>query len=804
MLWVMLLVVLMLVAVPIGSAAWKRGQHKRASADRARPPVQQAKRNAVASRTVPYTRGAGARDGSPRSKASGRPAGPGKRAGFEMRWFGEGETLKVHGFKLRSPGVYASSGTSNGTGRQGWATDPSEILLDAPVRNPATRRGFSGTDGDDEVGYWPWYSRIDPFHRHAYLSWLASERSLLPPLDGLLFLYFYGIERRLLVDGADRSWALREVVRLRRLDAPRVGTREGRSFRGYSAGLLWFELARTPEQFDPAGFERVVSLTERWMPELLTAPLAWLASTGSRLPTSLARAIAEADPASQRSVVTKRVPEEFTELFEGRYLDTFGGEGLELRISKRDTWHTYRPASGGLQEVRVRVPNPMGIRSQFKKLPEVWNSCIADLRKLSRVSLSMGSGDLTVAAWEAMPAELRADVDHPLADEVTSLLAGHAVDEDGSDVESGAEPPASATRVLAGQLAALVGIERRPRLTAAQSRRIADTLEKTGYGLVPDARITPIRYRWDEPLAVVPGLDDDGVESSRYNAAACVLRLGLSIAQADGQADSAELRVLTDHIDAVFDLPPEEQRRLAALRDLLLETGSDIRPIARKIQSMLPADARGKVGRLLVVIAAATNGIDRAERAALRKAYRALGLEADDLEQAIAEIAPEVGGGEIAVSPARANPRAGEPIQHPAGAHEFRLNHATISTIMSETREVSLLLAEAMGAADAEAAGIEQDDEPHRDDLSEVQPVSADARNDAADGPEGRYAPLYAALIARERWPRDQADAIARSLGLMLNAGVEEINDWAFEALGSPMIEDTGDELQVDRGLLQR
>lgn len=705
---------------------------------------------------------------------------------FDIRWFGKDEELKVADFVLKGPCVYASSGSMHGR-----RADPSEILIGAPVT--------SVSDQSHDLGYWPWYSGLSPGQRKYYLSWLASGRASLPISDGYLFLYYYGIERRMLVDKADRAWGLQEVVRLRKLDQPRIGTSAGRSFRTYSTGLLWFEIARTPSLFDEKSFDRVMRLTERWTPELMTAPLAWLASKERALPPTMARHIAASDPTAQRSVVTKRVPEEFNELFETRYRETFGGEGLMLKVSKRPAWHTYRPASGGLGEMRVEVPNPMGIRSQFKKLPDIWNSCIADLRKLSKVSSSLNSDRLTADAWEAMPDELRADVDHPLAASVAEILSGFANAREGGEDA----PERSATAMVpVGRFAELVGIERRPTLTATQSRKVATTLEHTGYGVVPDARLTPIRYGWDDLIAVVPGLGDDDVDSSRYNAAVCVLRLGMSIALASGEADEVELRMLTDHIDSVFDLSPQEQQRIATLRDLLLTTGSDIRPIVRKIHEMLPSEARKKVGRLLVVIAAASDGIDRSERAALRKAFRALGLAPELLEATIAEVLPEADEAEVSVKTPAHSARGGEAIPMPETAPAFRLNHAAISTIMAETREVSVLLAEAMGAADAESAVEASVSEVAIHDDAVSAAAVSEASTAPVTGPGGRYEPLFVALIERDRWPRNEADAVARSHGLMLDAGVETINDWSFDALGAPLVEDEGDELIVDRSLL--
>ncbi len=103
----------------------------------------------------------------PASRRSG--LGAGSRTSFPIQWFGPGTTLQVAGFHLRSPLVYASlDAKADHTN----AIDPSEIQIQALVRGPSAR--------STDLGYWPWYSKILPEQRHAYLEWLASGRQALP------------------------------------------------------------------------------------------------------------------------------------------------------------------------------------------------------------------------------------------------------------------------------------------------------------------------------------------------------------------------------------------------------------------------------------------------------------------------------------------------------------------------------------------------------------------------------------------------------------------------------------------------
>ena len=100
-------------------------------------------------------------------------------------------------------------------------------------RGPRTRRGgepdnafidssknVSRRGGDYEgqgMDYWPNYSTIDSRSRATYLDWLSSGRSDTRYDVGYVFLYFYGLERRVFVDKADAQERSDIVTEVRRL-----------------------------------------------------------------------------------------------------------------------------------------------------------------------------------------------------------------------------------------------------------------------------------------------------------------------------------------------------------------------------------------------------------------------------------------------------------------------------------------------------------------------------------------------------------------------------------------------------------
>jgi uncharacterized tellurite resistance protein B-like protein len=485
--------------------------------------------------------------------------------------------------------------------------------------------------------------------------------------------------------------------------------------------------------------------------------------------------------------VTKRVSEQFGDLFRKRYIEKFGA-GLDLKVSKRPLRFTYRPASNGLKEVACTIGNPTGVPSQFEPLADLWNQCVEDLRGLSRVTAGV-DGVLTVQAWEAMPVELREGVDHPLAHTIQSVIANAR--------QGDTNEPQHATLVSAGSLGAAIGVEPRPKLTAAQSRRVADTIQHAGFAIEPDTRMTARAYAWDDRVAVFLPNDATQPDRSRYLGAACFLQLGLTIAEADGVVDPEELRRLSENIDAVFQLPANEIQRLDALRAVLLSSGADLSAVSKRLETLLTPDARRQAGRLLVAIAAASGSIDRKELTALRKCFRVLALPPEQLDQTVAQFLPQAGADFVTVVAGQSQV-SGEPIP---SQNALRLNREAINAILAETREVATLLATAMSEeSENELPASEVTTVVVTEERVSVAPTTSPAGPASDSGLPATYAPFLSALRARPSWNREEAVALARAHRVMLDGAIEAINECALEAGQTPLIDEVDGVLLVDLG----
>ena len=134
-----------------------------------------------------------------------------------------------------SPGTQVTIGTaaiSGGMVYVGKSTggygQPDGCFIDTKL--PIGSAGAAGP-----LGYWPSYKDISPDCRKRYLDWLASGKQAADIDIGYVFLYFYGLERRLLVDTPppDEIQSLvQELERLRSL----YGSNS--SFERYSHSLI--------------------------------------------------------------------------------------------------------------------------------------------------------------------------------------------------------------------------------------------------------------------------------------------------------------------------------------------------------------------------------------------------------------------------------------------------------------------------------------------------------------------------------------------------------------------------------------
>lgn len=684
-----------------------------------------------------------------------------------IRWAGKGERVPVGPFILENPLAYVSSGPSR-------EEEASCIDLRLPIGQPIDEPPGS-------LDLYPQYTRLSPDQRANYLEWMASGRTASLHDIGYAFLFFYGLERRLLIEQADLSPIVKEVVRLLE-----TYTFSG-SFDRYLSQFLAYTLARAniatlKDKWFEAVFERTRAQRDE---QHLAVGLAWLYARSLPLPARWAMRIARLDPRSPRSVVLDRLPDQFHALFAKRYREQYG-DGISLKASKRDREITYRPASPTLldtalisKDIRpVLVPNVMGIQSQFKPLVEIWTSCIEELKPLSRV-VGRGAVALTREAFETLPEALQAETEHPDKPHWDKIAAENAR-EDGMVV------------LAVGRLAAIHGIEKRAKLTAKQSESLARTAHHVGFLIEPDVRIVNRPYSWDEVVALLRPEDPPELpKDSRYAGASLMLELGMFVAAADGDIEDDEVDHIARFLESRFLLDPPDARRLEALKRVLTQRSPSLAGVARRLEAVLNADQREAVGRFLVGVAAANGSIDKKEITALRNAYKALGVDVDRLNGLLEEFRSTAAEPVEVLRPS-GPPSPGEAIPSRPEPHGgITLDEGLLRKILGETQAVARMLGEAMRETEPEAS------EPAGRPAPPV-PV-ADPR---FDGLDVRYHAALAEMVLRPSWTRADFETLVRRHSLMPSGTVDVANEWSQERHDDLIIEEQGEYLIVNQGLI--
>jgi uncharacterized tellurite resistance protein B-like protein len=333
------------------------------------------------------------------------------------------------------------------------------------------------------------------------------------------------------------------------------------------------------------------------------------------------------------------------------------------------------------------------------------------------------------------------------------------------------------------------------KLTVGDSRMIAMTIEGSGLSIEPDARFTNRRYKRDERVILFPGKPIPHFEASRYLAAAYMLQIGLAIAAADGEVAEEETDYLTHQLQDSFVLTPSELKRLEALKALLIAENHGPQNVPRPPKSM-SQENRQALGQFIVAMVVADGLIQTAEITAARLLFVRLGLNPSDIDRTLTvTTAPSPTDDLVLVQEAKPG-QPGElipPLPLTQTPLKLSIDREAVARIMLETREVAMLLAEAMAVDEEDAA------------IPEAKPVTEPAQSlpQNSNGIPARYAKFYQVMIGQSSWPLSEIEALARQHNLMAAGAIEAINEWAFDRWGANLTYEDGETLHVEVHLLQ-
>jgi uncharacterized tellurite resistance protein B-like protein len=676
-------------------------------------------------------------------------------------WLPAGARFELSGLSIPGGMIYLGTHlpAENGNG-----ADPSLIVPSLPVdlRRPDVH--------GESMGYWPSYSQISPAARGAYLRWLAGGRTDPHAYIGYVFLYFYGIERRLLVDSkrtplaeAEHAAMINEVRRLLSI------YHHNGSFRGYAQRLLEAMTVLAP----PHRPAHPPVARDSWSAELpleLRIGLAQLCAEGTPVPADWALAWVTQLPDTHLRTSATRCSTFFGQLFALRYRDAYG-TGVVLHAGPRWLAADYRPASAGISNQTAfenqRLSDVSEDTRTIAALRELVERATAELDPYSRYLGRHPDGAGDSAALALLPTSLV--VDPPEA--VRSLWrwadaelgsSGQAVTSTDDVLSHWADAPSTG------------------KLLKADMVVLAQLLDRRGIGIEPDVRFGGSPAQPGKPVILFRRADQQvTAPTPHYPAGLAAVNLGMLVAAADGVVSEQETATLRTMALDPLELSPDERRRLEA-HGALVAANPPTPAVLRRRISVLSEDRKTAAGHFLISIAAVDGEITSDEVRKLESLFHSLGLDPKLIYSGLHEAATTTATDDEPVVMTTAGvvaPRV--PLPRPEHVRPTGTGLVLDPALLAAKRVES-------ARAAAQLAEIFAEDEPP---AAPVVPSAVPDGGDLVPGLDDAHSHLFRQLIAREAWSRAEVERLAAGLGLLPDGALDLLNEAAFDHTDGPLWE---------------
>lgn len=673
------------------------------------------------------------------------------------RWISPGEQVTIAGFDINA-GLFYLGASSSRAGAGVAVLDPALPIDSRPSGRP------------DDLPYWPSYATLDPASRAVYLEWLAGGRLHTDVPIGYVFLFFYGLEQRVLCDLLDSEPKRDETAKiadeLRRL---RDLYGENSSFNHYSRELL--------DVLDGLGPERELQPTfgpdEPWAPPLsLRRQLSSYAATGDPLPAEWALSWAFCHPTIYSRTPQRRCPDQYRQLFEMRYHQRHGS-GLRVPKQKAPIRLSYHPANRHLSGLSLTLKDTFDVIEDLsctEALRALAGSVNQELDAYSRYLGRHPDEAGSPTAIALLPADL------PVA---YTGAAGRLIEWATSALGSDTNVVVDGARLIALWEPAKAGV-----LTKAEAIACAQLLERHRIGLEPDVRLGGVKPSQGPCVLFRAQHETPRAAGPEYTAAKNLLGLAVTVALADGHVDPSEQQVLLDHLASGLTLTDAERERLVAHLHWLHARGHSsvaLTGLTRQLGAM-PYAQRRDVAEILVMVADADGVISPSEVKQLLRIYKLLDLDPDGVYSALHNQATTLSGCGIE----EAAPRSVPPPTDGAGLTADRrivLDQRRLAAAAASTAEVAALLSDVFA----------DDDAPESTPVPEPVPVDVRRLVSDFDGLDADHGVMLTELLKKPQWTRTDFDILAARMGLMPSAALDTINDYAYERCQEPLF-DVDDE----------
>ena len=669
----------------------------------------------------------------------------------QSKWHPPGTSVTIAGHTVTDGMLYVGKASRKSGQHDGCVIDPK-----LPV---------GGSTAAEPLGYWPSYENMSPNCRKRYLEWLEGGKQAADIDIGYVFLYFYGLERRLILETPPVTEVEALSQELQRLRSLYSGNG---SFNGYSARLLE-AVAFLREAGNRSGNPFISELVESGgeIPPALKLAIAREVMSGRPLGFDLAAAAVTGmrEFRARYRQVLDHARQPFLQVLKTRFTKAFPSGFLVRNRKDSRLVVSYRGATAGLYlDLAVQaglkgLPDPETLT--WTKLLNLAEAVADELTPLTKLIAYYPTRANSLTALVDCPVELRDSIAvdaRRWIDGLTSpspvpfgLLVKHAIGTEGA------------------------------KWTVRHRRQVGEALAVIGWSMEPGADDAIERLADDTIVFVIRALTDG--QSREMTVASAAAMLVANIAKANKDHGTRLEEFWLSQLPSRLALPASDTERLRARLAWYRNSNVAIPKVKRLLGDATPEQCE-LCAWSATVATGATGNFSKPQIAALEAIYDALGVARSTLYTGLhAGVAAAANGidepvevsGEVAEATHRIPP---PPATKPAGPDVDRL-----AKIRAETESVSAMLASIFTEA-------------------EPQPEEARAASDCPlVGLDNEQATLLTKLVTRSEWTRQEFEALAVSLNLMPDGALEAINEWAFDRYGDALVED-GDALILNLDLL--
>jgi len=695
----------------------------------------------------------------------------------EMNWSGKGRSITVQGFFIKNPMTY-------------WSKSK---ILDASCIVKSLNAEIPGEEKLPSLPYWPEYSRLTPAQRGRYLLWMSNGRNSDLDEIGYVFIFFYGLERRAIIEKMDHEEILNEVRRLL-VRYPLSG-----SFNSYLNQLIAYILGSRIAYLKDADirkfFPEFANLDNYATTNIV---LSWYQSQNLPVPWDLCYSLSKTSVEFQKTNIPRKAPELLKQLFKKKFLDQFP-QGIPVSTKYDQFQLDYHPASpsllqyvgysgrkGLIEPLTVSIPSHSS--SQYITLKKIWDDCIEELKPAIN-KLNKSEGKITRDVYSVLPETLKKEIPHPELESWGNFLSAKSLS-DGSIV------------LPISDIAHQIGIDKRDVLTTSQCKTVTSTVWDFGWLLVPYQTISGTSYKWNDTVAIIPTGNKEKHVSENFPSAALIFELAYGTAASDEKVSDAEMGYLHKFISDRFSLNAFEIECLKGLQRVLENQPPTLSRIGKRLSKYLNPEQKITLANFLGEIVLLDNKFVKEEQKALKTVFKALEMEPAVSDELIKKLLV----GHIPEEPITVlkagKSRKGEVIPPQTITPEFSIDKEKLKQTLDDTRAVQNILASVFKQEEDE---IVLDLEPEVKIPKSL--VNAETRPNEFDLPfppetipslDSKYLLMLHDIMKSNEVSQDDFTILAKKYNLMPRAAFDDINTWADEELGDFLLEESENRIVIN------